>query len=758
MGAEMAGIYTVREFATAIKPWLLEHLLYRTDGPVIYLDPDIEVHADISGIARLAGECGIVLTPHLLRPIPRDRKTTNETAILAAGIFNLGFIGVGFGAHDDGFLRFWQERLRRDGISDPERMRFVDQRWVDFIHCFPHTVLDDPGCNVAYWNVWGRGLSCCGENVFVDGRPLRFMHYSGFDPRHPELLSIHQSFRPRILLSEHPILRALCRSYRAKLLAEGYEKYLNIAYGWAVTRVGTTLDAPARACYRAALLEADAGDAATAATPPGPFDPDGGEAFAAWLTGSNELTGVARYLSSLCELNADLWAAYPHPLHSHRSAAALHQWALTSPDPRAIAARQILASAPGSPRDQAVDGAECSGQTAAVRSTSGQGEVTRFSGPHGIRGLTLPRPGINLIGYVHSEDGLGQVVRNLVAAAAAVGLPHSAHSSHNTPSSLLHQTAPEPGAPWAWDTNVFCFTADSLSGQLGLLPEGAMESRGSAGLWAWETDVFPERYHHAFDLVDEVWAPSTFIASALERTGRGPVVHLPMPVPIPTWQTSLTRQDLGLPEGFLVLYVFSWYSIGVRKNPGAAIDAFTRAFGPEDGAHLVLKSLGGEDRMAEFEALRLRTDRADIHFHDGPIRSGQLKAMIEHCNCYLSLHRSEGFGYTLAEAMALAKPVVATGWSGNLDFMDESTAHLIPADLVPIPEDVPVYGGSGRWAEPDIEAAAAAVRRVHDDPRGADAMGCRARAHLARTRSPAHTGRLLAEHAARLRRSRAALA
>jgi glycosyltransferase involved in cell wall biosynthesis len=130
--------------------------------------------------------------------------------------------------------------------------------------------------------------------------------------------------------------------------------------------------------------------------------------------------------------------------------------------------------------------------------------------------------------------------------------------------------------------------------------------------------------------------------------------------------------------------------------------------------------------------------------------------MLDHCDCYASLHRSEGFGLTMAEAMARGKPVVATGWSGNLDFMDERTAHLVPGTVVPVPADVPVYGGSGQWAEPDLAAAAVAIRQVYDDPAGAAALGRRARTHIERTLSPMESGRALARAAERLRHRRRA--
>jgi glycosyltransferase involved in cell wall biosynthesis len=276
----------------------------------------------------------------------------------------------------------------------------------------------------------------------------------------------------------------------------------------------------------------------------------------------------------------------------------------------------------------------------------------------------------------------------------------------------------------------------------------------NAGIWFWEAEQVPEAYRHAFNLVDEVWAPSLFIATALERTGFGQVVSIVLPVPVPTWSTALTRQDLGLPEGFVVLFTFDFASVFERKNPLGLLEAYCRAFDPDDGAHLVLKTVGGDQHWQQMELLRSSINRPDILVMDGAVTSHRVKALMELSDCYASLHRSEGFGLGMAEAMALGKPVIATAWSANLEFMDEDTAYLVPADAIPIPDDVAVYGGLGRWADPDLDAAAEALRRIHDDPVGATARGARARRHLERTRSPLLAGQRLAAHAERLRRSR----
>jgi glycosyltransferase involved in cell wall biosynthesis len=270
-------------------------------------------------------------------------------------------------------------------------------------------------------------------------------------------------------------------------------------------------------------------------------------------------------------------------------------------------------------------------------------------------------------------------------------------------------------------------------------------------MWHWEAERLPAPVRDAWDVVDEVWVTSRFAFDALVHDATKPLRIFPLPVITTDWTTSLRRADLGLPDGFLVLFCFDWLSVEERKNPVGLIQAYSRAFAPGDGAHLVIKTINGDRRGAQLEKLRLLADRPDITVLDGYLDWLETRALMELSDCYASLHRSEGFGLTLAEAMALGKPVVATGWSGNIDFMDASVAHLVPAELVPIPDTVPVYGGTGRWADPDLDAAARALRSVFDDAGEAAALGRRARSHIQSTRSLAAAATFLAGHVERLR-------
>ena len=252
----LASIYDVTELATAVKPLLLRQLLDEGRQSVIYLDPDIRVYDSLDEVARLASEHGIVLTPHTMQPYPRDDRQVDGFFVLSAGVYNLGFIAVAPSARP--FLDWWWQVTRRDALSDVSRNMFTDQRWVDFVpSLFDHLILKDPGYNVAYWNLHGRELTLDGERYLVDGVPLRFFHFSGFDVARPALLSSHQGDRPRILLSDRPVLARLCQDYAASLERAGLDGRERQPYGWSRIACGLEMTTRMRRLYRSALIAAE---------------------------------------------------------------------------------------------------------------------------------------------------------------------------------------------------------------------------------------------------------------------------------------------------------------------------------------------------------------------------------------------------------------------------------------------------------------------------------------------------------------------
>ncbi len=719
---EMAAIYTVMELATAVKPWLLERLLAEHDGPVVYLDPDCEVHAPIDDVAEAAGREGMVLTPHVLGPMPRDGRRPNEADILQSGVYNLGFVAVGSGAVESGFIDFWRTRLRRDAIVDPERMLFTDQRWVDFASMFPHQVCRDPGCNVAYWNVWGRQLTRDeAGRMLVDGVPLRFFHFSGFDPMRPHLLSVHQGDEPRVRLPDRPAVAELCRDYAEELVAAGYDEARRQPYGWHQADSGLALTPSMRRAYRWGLVHAEE---TGGPTPPGPFDDDGGVEFAEWLSRPAVVGAVSPLLLGRWELDRSLQVHFPDPIAA--SAVDYAEWARDDVNGHVVAPAWLYGPATAMPRRP-------------------------VGGPLSVADEGPRVTGINVFGYFDSELSVGHVARSVVRAAAAVGMSHDVIASRNAHGSHQADTVLGVRGRWGHDVNVLCVNADRVPASVHELGPTAIAGRPTAGVWFWEAQFPPDSFAEASGLVDEVWAPSTFVADAVRATGL-PTRLVPPAIEVPTWRTTRTRADLGLPDGFLFLFAFDWLSVPERKNPLGLLEAYARAFEPTEGVSLVFKTMNGDAAWRDVDQLRLAmSGRPDVHLVDRCVRTWEMAAFVASCDCYVSLHRSEGLGLTIAEAMAHGKPTIATGWSGNLDFMDAAVAHLVPAELVPIPGHVPFYGGLGEWAEPDLDVAARCMREVFEDRSAAASLGAAARDHLSRTRNLEIAGHALVDAADGLR-------
>jgi glycosyltransferase involved in cell wall biosynthesis len=680
----LAFIYDVTELCTAVKPLLIQRLLRDGARSVLYFDPDIEIRAPLADLWGLAAEHGIVLTPHVLEPIPDDGLSVTDLFVLRAGAYNLGFIGVGQATED--FLGWWWSCLRRHCLSAVEAGMFVDQRWLDFVPgMFRHVLARDPGLNVAYWNLHERRLSRDADGVTVNGRPLRFFHYSGFDPETPHLLSRHQGANPRILLSEQPVVRDLCAAYQAALRADGLVP-VRVPYGYATLPDGTPIDMIMRRAYRDALLDAERNGKPL---PPLPFESD---ALLSLLNEpAPEAPRVTRYLYSLHQHRPDLRTAFPGP-HGDAASAYLN-WARADP-----AATQAIPDSLRPPRESASDAAS----------------------------EALPA-GVNIAGYFRAELGVGEVGRSLLAAARDGGVAAAAVLDTRT---LNRQEDPSfaPSAQTGpYRLTLVCANADELPRAVDALPRSMIERAHRAALWFWETEELPRAYAAAADLVDEIWAGSEYVAAAIRKTVAKPVMVCPLPLRTIA-AVPASRAALGLPDGFVFLFVYDLLSVLGRKNPLGLIEAFCRAFRLREGPTLVLKSINGRHARADLEAVRAAAaGRLDIVVRDGYVSARERDALLTACDCYVSLHRSEGFGLTMAEAMALGKPTIATGYSGNLDFMTPSNSFLVPWRPGFVPAGCAPYPTGHRWAEPDLAAAAALMRTVYQNPAFAREHGARAR-------------------------------
>jgi glycosyltransferase involved in cell wall biosynthesis len=283
-------------------------------------------------------------------------------------------------------------------------------------------------------------------------------------------------------------------------------------------------------------------------------------------------------------------------------------------------------------------------------------------------------------------------------------------------------TIPPPGVPLVLHVN-----APMLPLALLRLPDAVTRNRSIIGYWAWEMPEFPPEWRPAAACVNEVWVPSRFTAATLQPLLPGRVKIVPPPLAIvPPVASKAGRSDFGLPDDAVVVLVsFNLASSFVRKNPFAAVAAFRGAFSDRLDRVLLLKVGHPEHAPADFARLSQMARAPNIRIDTRTLPPGDCHALTACADIVLSLHRGEGFGLVMAEAMLLGKPVIATGWSGNTDFMDTTNAALVPYRLAPARDDRSVY--RGLWAEPDVAEAASLLQTLADDPTARGALGKRAR-------------------------------
>jgi len=362
-----------------------------------------------------------------------------------------------------------------------------------------------------------------------------------------------------------------------------------------------------------------------------------------------------------------------------------------------------------------------------------------------IQDVAVPKPvrrladvPVTFIGHPFAAIGMGEQLRSHVAAADAVGLHHRVldifrHSSrsdqaHHTALGALETTEAPRGI------RVFHVNGDEVENVA-----AAFEARG--GDWAagvnvivpaWELPTYPKVWAKALARFDEVWAISRFVRDGLAASGVashvvGQSVELARGPMLP-------RRWFGIRESaFVLLHFFDLSSYAARKNPQAVLDLFAklRARHPFRDLQLVLKVKNGERDGAVWAAALAHDPQ--IKVLSEPLDSLGVRSLIAACDCFVSLHRAEGFGRGLGEAMALRRLALGTGWSGNLDFMDAGNALLVRHAVVPVPPRAYPHGRGQHWAEPDVDHAAALLEPLLVDPGQARELAARGQSEVLRS-------------------------
>lgn len=344
-----------------------------------------------------------------------------------------------------------------------------------------------------------------------------------------------------------------------------------------------------------------------------------------------------------------------------------------------------------------------------------------FYGDTKIKPLT---GGINLIGYIRSEHGLGEAARLTANCLEASGIDWIAYDFETgNPSRKSDQRYQDKIKQFIkYDISIININAD----QFPLLRNNTSSDLWHTyriGIWYWELPEFPDKWVKAFADVDEIWAPTQFIADCLKKVSTPPpcpIYYMPPGIyyNLPDL-TTYTRAYFGLPENaFLFLNMFDIYSFSGRKNPEAVVAAFKEAFLPDDtsvGLVLKINNSGYGDSVKE-KLTDLIGEYKNIYILAKTLPRAAVNGLINICDAAVSLHRSEGLGLLCEEAMYYGKPVIATGWSGNMDFMTSENSCLVNYELIHVGSDIGPYEAWQIWADPSISDAAAYMKRLVSEP------------------------------------------
>jgi len=340
----------------------------------------------------------------------------------------------------------------------------------------------------------------------------------------------------------------------------------------------------------------------------------------------------------------------------------------------------------------------------------------------------LLKPGVNIIGHFCYPSGLRVSVESIAEALGRAGVETSLRDLRTDEKDDPHHA--DFGGPEVHDitlihTQPAPFFREAY--ERSDLAERAPRTYRIA-YWYWEFDSIPDAWVDAAKQVDEVWTATEFIARGLRERLSIPVRTLFPGVRLTPFEVR-RRGDFGLDEErYTFLFTFHMMSVMERKNPLGLIRAFKAAFREEDKVALVLKTSFGDRHPAELQKLRDAAAGSNITVIDQVFSPDEVLSLMDACDAYVSLHRSEGLGLTMAEAMLMGKPVIATNFSGNVDFMDGSNSLLVPYQLVKLGKPIPPYDADLEWAEPSVEHAARIMRRVYDDQAWAREIGARAKA------------------------------
>lgn len=340
--------------------------------------------------------------------------------------------------------------------------------------------------------------------------------------------------------------------------------------------------------------------------------------------------------------------------------------------------------------------------------------------------------GINLIGDISAETGLGQSMRILAASLEHGNIPFCVKQvnlhgvlEHND-TEWRHKQEEQP----RYSINLIHSIPETWAVDYCEMEKGILDYRYNIAFWLWELEEFPRRWLPCINTVDEIWTPSEFISESIRKKTDKPVITVPYAVEVKK-EGLFSRGHFGLPEDkFLFLTMYDFISISERKNPQAVIDAYIKAFPVEDvHVGLVIKvNHAQEDKLLALK--KKLQDYKNVYFITRNLTRKEVDSLLNSADVLVSLHRSEGFGLPVAEAMALGKPVITTNWSATTEFTDEMSACPVNYRLIELEKTIGPYEKGNFWADADTAHAAEYMQRLWTDKEYREEIGRNAQKYV----------------------------
>lgn len=327
--------------------------------------------------------------------------------------------------------------------------------------------------------------------------------------------------------------------------------------------------------------------------------------------------------------------------------------------------------------------------------------------------------GWNIAGYFDTESGVGASARGLVKAFDNGKIPININNIEQQWLRRQDKTYTNRFTTKSnFDINLICVNADQLKpvidNQLGI---DYIKNKYNIGYWYWESNIFPDSYYHSFDAVNEIWTATTFVQQAISLKSPKPVICIPPALSsfnqrqiqsfdFEKYGISLSKND------FVFLNIFDSASFWQRKNPFGLINAFTKAFKGKKGVKLIIKTTQIRKSDIYKKIKEKLNENKQIYLIDTYLNYQNYVSLLNSCDCYVGLHRAEGLGIPLIDAHFLGKPVIATNFSGNVDFENQSNSFLVDYKPYILAEPIGPYPPGSAWADPDINQAAYLMKKV----------------------------------------------